>query len=435
MKAGSASRDITPADSVTMITGIESTGVHDPLYARAFVLDDGNNAVAIVSMDITITTFDFTDKTRARVRDLTGIEHLLINTTHTHSAPRMEGKELEDLVVEAMVEAYENRLTVTLFAGRAPVQIGYNRRITDPDGQVSMGINKAGVVVPWVNVLVARKRDGDTNATPPLAVLFEHAAHPVIVHETSSLLSGDFCGHAVSRVRDALGSDTAAMFLQGCGANVNAHPLASGHANAEAAGAKLGDAVLAAVGSATEIGADTLVVRSKTIMLDCQPLPSLEVLDATQKMLDIDYANGTESGKPVSWVTDDVYRETTAKLDARKELVKRGEGSIPRRYGASVIKLGAEWCLVALEGETFCEYERWVDEASPCENTMTLGYTNGDSGYIATDAALALGAKGGYEAGTYPCWWAHGPTSESRNTPVVGTEQSIRNCVESLWSE
>ena len=432
MKAGVATKDITPTIPVTMVTGIKSTGVHDPLCARAFVLDDGSNAVAVVSLDITITSFEFTDSIRDIIQERTGIEHLLINSTHTHSAPRMEWKGLQDTAVEAIVEAYEGRFSVTLCAGRAPVQIGYNRRVTDEEGQVSMGINKEGIIVPWVNVLVARRVDRDEE-TPPLAVLFEHAAHPVIVHETSSLLSGDFCGHAVSRIRNILGSDTVPIFLQGCGANVNAHPLASGHANAEAAGVKLADAALIAVDSASDIGADTLVVRSRTIMLDCQPLPSLEVLDATQKMLDVDFANGTESGKPVSWITEEVYREMTEKLDERKEMVKRGEESLPRRYGATVIQLGAEWCLVALEGETFCEYELWVDEASPCENTMTLGYTNGDSGYIATDSALALGAKGGYEAGTYPCWWAHGPTSDSRNTPAVGIEQSIRSCVESLW--
>ena len=63
-----------------------------------------------------------------------------------------------------------------------------------------MEINEDGDVVPWVNVLVARRPSGD-----PLAVLFEHAAHPVIVHETSPLMSADYCGFAVGRGKERLG--------------------------------------------------------------------------------------------------------------------------------------------------------------------------------------------------------------------------------------
>ena len=102
-----------------------------------------------------------------------------------------------------------------------------------------MGVNRAGPVVPWVNVLVADSKE----TGKPLAVLFEHAAHPVIVPDRSNLISADFPGAAAERIRGKLGEDVIALFGQGCGGNINGFPLRTTHENAVAAGKKLGDAV------------------------------------------------------------------------------------------------------------------------------------------------------------------------------------------------
>ena len=430
MKAGVAKRDITPAVSVRLITGLESTGVHDPLYPRALVIDDGCTTVALVSLDLPLISHEFSDKTRAAVRKRSGIEHVLINASHTHSGAARDESGLLDSIVETVEEAFGERKDASLFAGRAEVQVGFNRRITNGEGQVSMGVNREGSVVPWVNVLVVRDAHGDD-----FAVLFEHAAHPVIVHDSSSLISGDYPAHAIAHIAESFDDGIVPIFVQGCGADINGYPISSGHDGAKAAGIKLAEATLIAMRGATEITADRLEAKTGGVMLPSQPLPSMAVLNETQAMLDTDYANGTESGKPVSWVTEEVHRNMTEMLNSRKVMVERGENSLPRRFGATAVMLGSEWCLVAMDGEMFCEYELWVDRAAPFEHTMALAYTNGTPSYIASDAALALGAKGGYEAGTYPCWWAHGPSNECRNTPAVGAEGLIRNCIESLWRE
>ena len=57
-------------------------------------------------------------------------------------------------ILDIVAEAQAAAAPATLRAGRAAAQVGYNRRITYPDGSVSMGDNKEGAVVPWVNVLV-----------------------------------------------------------------------------------------------------------------------------------------------------------------------------------------------------------------------------------------------------------------------------------------
>ena len=94
MYAGAAEIDITPPVG-TWIVGntTRSTGVHDPLHARALVLADSpardSNRVAIVTMDITGLSWDLGDALRAAITSATGVETVLINFSHTHNAPML----------------------------------------------------------------------------------------------------------------------------------------------------------------------------------------------------------------------------------------------------------------------------------------------------------------------------------------------------------
>ena len=147
MKAGVSTKDITPPLRTRLSDQARyNTGVHDPLFAKALVLDDGENAVAIVCLDLCIADVEFCDELRERIRERTGIEYALINFSHTHSAPLLgigftEGNDepheikwtegINQSIPEAVEEAYANRIPVSLNAGRAPAQVGFNRRRTD----------------------------------------------------------------------------------------------------------------------------------------------------------------------------------------------------------------------------------------------------------------------------------------------------------------
>jgi len=454
MKAGAAQRDITPPVGMPIdAPRRESVGVHDPLFMRALVLDDETpfdgaqgrgSAVAIVCFDLIGCGFEAAGAIRRAIREHTGIEHALLNFAHAHSSrnlgcPGEHGDMSADemawhdathrAILDIVAEAQAGAVPATLRAGRAAAQVGYNRRITYPDGSVGMGDNKEGAVVPWVNVLVAEQQDG----RDLIAVLFEHAAHPVIVPDTSNLTSADFPGPAVARVKEELGEGVVAMFAQGCGANINGYPLRTTHENADAAGRKLGDAVLRAAREAEPISADELIVCSTSIELPCQPYPSMDIWQQTVDNLEDDWKCGTESGRPVNWITEEVYLSTRKNLETVKGKIEHGEGPPPRRLDATAVMLGSEWCMVALAGEMFCQYELWVAEAPPFAQTMTFAYTNGGDGYVATDEALAMGEKGGYEAGSYPCWWANGLGGPQYSALAVGTEKRIREAIAYLW--
>ena len=71
LKAGVGRAEITPPVGIEMgmwalRTGL-CQGVHDPMYARALVLDDGITPAALVSVDVCAISLDVTNRVRELV--------------------------------------------------------------------------------------------------------------------------------------------------------------------------------------------------------------------------------------------------------------------------------------------------------------------------------------------------------------------------------
>ena len=149
MKIGTAEIDITPPVGCWILGPVApSTGVHDPLYARAFVLDDGFQKTAILGIDLIGFGWELSDQIRSRIK------------------------------TEAAVDG---RQTAEIRMGRAQAQVGFNRRVMHEDG-IWMEPNPDGPVVPWVDTLSAHAGDGR-----PIAVMYCHAAHPSPLRCASTL--------------------------------------------------------------------------------------------------------------------------------------------------------------------------------------------------------------------------------------------------------
>ena len=94
MRVGAAERDVTPPVGMTIAAPDRtSVGVHDPLFVRALVLDDGrgesaqgNGVVAIVCCDLIGCGFEVTEQVRQTIEAATGIRNLLLNFGHQHSS-------------------------------------------------------------------------------------------------------------------------------------------------------------------------------------------------------------------------------------------------------------------------------------------------------------------------------------------------------------
>lgn len=112
LRAGAAAVDMTPQEWPIRVIGnfglTLAKSVHDPLHARALVLEDGGVKIAIVLVDNCIIKREEMDRAKALAAKRTGIpvNRMLMAATHTHSAPpsRAEkGNALEERYVERLV--------------------------------------------------------------------------------------------------------------------------------------------------------------------------------------------------------------------------------------------------------------------------------------------------------------------------------------------
>lgn len=95
-RAGAAASNITPPLGEPIVGGWEPTGashIHDELYARCLVLDDGSTRLAIVLCDNVGVPRDVFDAAKAMIEGETDLRasHVLLASTHTHSATSARG--------------------------------------------------------------------------------------------------------------------------------------------------------------------------------------------------------------------------------------------------------------------------------------------------------------------------------------------------------
>lgn len=95
LRAGFAEGEITPKideKKPIYLAGFGknriATGVHDPLMARAVVLNDGKAKIALVSVDLVGFFLPEVERVRAK---LPGFHHVLISSTHNHEGPDTMG--------------------------------------------------------------------------------------------------------------------------------------------------------------------------------------------------------------------------------------------------------------------------------------------------------------------------------------------------------
>src|SRR4051794_15181433 len=91
LKAGAAAVKITPSlDRTVYIAGYDNNrvaeSIHDDLWARALVLDDGKTRMAFVSCDLIGLSNFRIRQFRSAVRSVPS-ENVLIACTHVHSGP------------------------------------------------------------------------------------------------------------------------------------------------------------------------------------------------------------------------------------------------------------------------------------------------------------------------------------------------------------
>jgi hypothetical protein len=228
LRAGVARSDIT--------CDADGTLVHDPLYARALVLDDGATRVAIVAMDcvsigdISDVRDDFLPKLRARIESEAGIPgtHVLVNASHTHPPGRIlcEDEDQVSRTLDAVRRAAADLVPVKVGVGRGHEdRFTINRTLRMKDGTAwtirhahpcppDDEVAELGPLDPEIGVLRVDRLDGT-----PFAVVFNFACHPLYGFEGRAL-TANYPGFAGQVIEDNLGHGAMALFLQGAGGDV-----------------------------------------------------------------------------------------------------------------------------------------------------------------------------------------------------------------------
>ncbi|HEY0984014.1 hypothetical protein, partial [Schlesneria sp.] len=223
LMAGAAKVDITDRDAGP---------VNDPLYAKALVIKSDNTLVVLVTVDavaigeIGYIKNDYLPKVRARLEKELGInpKNFLVNASHCHGIVRAD---TDDLTVKAVTLAMQNLVPVKVGAGEGHEdRIMENRRLKLKSGRVvdvrhaySMPaddeVAEVGPIDPQIGILRLDRMDGTT-----LAVLYNFACHP-IQGAANGGNTADIIGYASRVIEDNLSEGTIALFLQGCGGDIN----------------------------------------------------------------------------------------------------------------------------------------------------------------------------------------------------------------------
>ncbi|MXY93341.1 MAG: hypothetical protein F4047_15350 [Caldilineaceae bacterium SB0670_bin_27] len=360
--------------------------VYDDLFARALVLGADDDRLVIVATDMGTLSVEFADNLLRRIERTTDIPsgNIIITTTQTHNAPGVDGREmtpeasewLSDCIAGLVKRANDDLRPCVLNAGRAPVQIGYNRRLMQ-DGEVVMAPNPNGAIVPWVDVLEAKDADGRR-----IAVLFSHAAHPVIVHWLSEEIGPDFPGYAVRHLRDLLAREGEPegvfMFAQACCGDINGHPLRGGFGACDAAGLSLAFAVKQALAGARPVTPGAFKARSLDLPLPLEEPPTAAECRAA-------LAEDPDSTR---------FHELLA-------VAESGERQF-HPLSMRALAVGDALCFLTFTAEMFAEYQLYAEAVSPFGQTFVFSHTNGITGYVATAEDYELGPAGGYESWRYP---------------------------------
>lgn len=381
-----------------------SQGIHDDIYAKALVLNDGKKEIALVSCALIAVTKDMAEDIRqiAEKRCTIPKENIMICAFHTHSGPATRAifnemnesylNSLPEKIASSICQAKKNLKKVRIrFASGEEKALPHNRRMKMKNGTLRMNwedlpldeIDKpAGPVDPEVGVIIIEELDGKK-----MAILINYTCHPAILAGDNFLISEDYPGYTMRLLEKEMGA--LCLFTNGATANINHIDIFDPHQRrgfyeAERLGIILAEKVLSIIGKAKPISVEELKIVREEVELPLRKISRSEI----EKARKLVQGREIEKISLIDGLSEEVYAEQILILSKISEKNLSSE--------IQVVSLG-DIALVSIPGELFVEYGLEIKKKSPFPHTFIIGYANDYVGYIPTSKAFK---EGGYEVRT-----------------------------------
>jgi hypothetical protein len=366
-----------------------STGVRDPICARALFLSDGTSPVAIVTLDAVAMTDEFVQTVFTKAQALGStvpLSSVMFCASHTHSGP---GAVTHLLMWEiAAVDLYHDSVFQSLTDGAAQALVQAERSarpavVGAGSGQIPNATHnrRAGVsptfqsnsVDPEVVVL---RVDDVTGA--PIATLWNFAIHGTSLGDTSYVLSSDIMGGANAQLEQ---NGTVALFVNSGEGDISPNWF-------DDSGIKTGGPILADAVSS---------VRANTNTLSSVPLASVDQrIDFGQATFDLSLqrlgSSGTQMLAQFGWLS------AIQALGANFGMtIPIPSGTLETQFRFQAIRVG-KWGFTSIPGEaihTIALDLKAYGQTLGYEHVFTCGLANGHMGYCCTEPEYNAG---GYEA-------------------------------------
>ena len=406
LQVGLAEIEITPPVGYRMdgyFTERLSTGLKDPLKAKALVFQQGNTKTALVVCDLLGVPQSLTTEVRALAAARTGIPaaNIAVTGTHTHTGPLFSGERarvfseqaalkfgtdplaavkypemLRDRLVEVIASANAGVSPASLeFVTTSEDRVSFNRRFHLKDGTV---VTNPGISNPNV-VRAAGPIDSDlpfvliTKDKQPVGSLTVFALHLDTVGGTE--YSADYPGHLANELRREFGEKFISVFGTGTCGDINHIDVSGRRRNhARLIGQQLAVSVLSAR-PREPIAIASLAAISGRLTLPLRSVSDGQVASARANIPKI----GTSELPFLTQV------DTVSTLD----LSRRGPTLDAE---VQVFRLHQELAIVLLPGEVFVELGLAIKQASPFKHTLVIELSNDNPAYIPTEKAFKEGS-------------------------------------------
>lgn len=425
--AGASQMEVTPPLG-TLINGDfiahYAHTIHDPLFAKALVLERAGHVLAIVVVDICAMAREFIDEVKVRIQVETGIspQNILISSTHTHAAGSTEGlllgaadlayrRKLPDLIVRTVKQAKSKLVPAKVGFGAVdapehvvcrrffmkegyspinPVTGGVDKVKTNPFGDEKHIDRRVSAMDTSVAFMAVQNLDGRW-----IGLLANYSMHYVGDWENGTI-SADYFGAFANAFQEETGEDFVCMMTNGTSGEANIWDFLDPDrypkeffAKSKLIGSDLAQRVFRASANLQWDAAPALSVAYSDVEAGVRKPSSFELEAAEKIVAATRYEN-------IAVITADTLRQVYA-----REQILLNEYPEAIRFPVQLLRIG-DGMIGGLGGEFFAETGLWLKTNSPARHYFTVTLANGYVGYVPPAHELDLG---GYE--TWRCRTSH----------------------------